>query len=122
PDPGVPSFGSAHPSQALVNRSMLADAGSSAPTMSVMARSITGTYVLNTPRFGFSPVEMYFLGIAAPGEVTPITFMQNGAPTQITIDQIIAANGARTPAYAAGQKRVFRVPTFVVRRPADVVT
>ena len=121
-DAGVPCFGGAHPSQGLVNRSMFADSGSSVPTMSVMGGSITGTYVLNTPRFGFSPVEMYFLGIAAPGEVTPITFVQNGAPTQITIDQIIAANGARTPAYAAGQKRVFRVPTFVVRRPADVVT
>src|SRR5947209_11930331 len=89
--------------------------------MSVMGGSITGTYVLNTPRFGFSPVEMYLLGLATPAEVTPITFVQNGASTTITIDQITAANGLRTPAYVAGQKRVFRVPAFVVRRATDVV-
>jgi len=121
-DAGVPCFGGAHPSQGLVNRSMFADRTSTAPTMSVMGGSITGSYVLNTPRFGFSPVEMYFLGLAAPAEVAPITFVQNGAPTTITIDQVIAANGSRTPAYAAGAKRVFRVPAFVVRRATDVVS
>ena len=121
-DAGVSCFGGAHPSQGLVNRSMFADSESSDPTMSVMGGSITGTYVLNTPRFGFSPVEMYFLGLATPAEVTPVTFVQNGASTKITIDQIVAANGPRTPAYTAGPKRVFRVPTFVVRRASDVVT
>jgi hypothetical protein len=121
-DAGVPCFGGAHPSQGLVNRSMFSDNSSSNPTMSVMGGSVTGTYVLNTPRYGFSPVEMYFLGLATPGEVTPISFFQNGVSSQITIDQIIAANGARTPAYTAGQKRVFRVPTFVVRRASDTVT
>ena len=34
--------------------------------MSVMGGSVTGTYVLNTPRFGFSRVEMYFMGLATP--------------------------------------------------------
>jgi len=121
-DAGVPCFGGAHPSQGLVNRSMFADSESSAATMSVMGGSVNGNYILNTPRFGFSPIEMYFLGLAAPGEVTPITFLQNGAPSTITMDQVIAANGPRTPAYVAGQKRVYRVPTFVVRRPADVVS
>jgi hypothetical protein len=121
-DAGVPCFGGAHPSQGLVNRSMFADSESSAATMSVMGGSISGIYELNTPRFGFSPVEMYFLGLATPGEVTPVTFVQNNTPAQITIDQVIAANGPRTPAYVAGQKRVFRVPTFIVRRPADVIS
>jgi hypothetical protein len=121
-DAGVPCFGGAHPSQGLVNRSMFADSGSSNPTMSVMGGSITGTYVLNTPRYGFSAVEMYFLGLATPAEVTPISFVQNGVTGQITIDQIISANGARTPAYTAGQKRVFRVPTFVVKRASESVT
>lgn len=121
-DAGVPCFGGAHPSQGLVNRSMFADSESSAATISVMGGSVTGTYELNTPRFGFSPVEMYFLGLASPGEVTPVTFVQNNTPAQITIDQVIAANGPRTPAYVAGQKRVYRVPTFVVRRPTDVIS
>jgi hypothetical protein len=120
-DAGIPCFGGAHPSQGLVNRSMFADTGSPAPTTSVMGGNITGTYVLNTPRFGFSPVEMYLLGLATPAEVTPVTFVQNGVSSTITIDQVIAANGARTPAYQAGQKRVFRVPAFVVRRATDVV-
>jgi Putative binding domain, N-terminal len=121
-DAGVPCFGGAHPSQGLVNRSMFRDSESADATMSVMGGSVSGTYILNTPRFGFSPIEMYFLGLAAPGEVTPITFLQSGAPVQITIDQVIAANGPRTPAYVAGQRRVFRVPTFVVRRAGDTVS
>lgn len=121
-DAGVPCFGGAHPTQGLVNRSMFADNESSAATTSVMGGSVNGNYILNTPRFGFSPVEMYFLGLASPGEVAPVTFLQNNVPSTITIDQIIAANGVRTPAYIAGQKRLFRVPTFVVRRSGDTVS
>jgi hypothetical protein len=65
---------------------------------------------------------MYFLGLASPSEVTPIAFVQNGVTSQITIDEIVAANGVRTPAYANGQTRVFRVPTFVVKRSGDTVS
>jgi all-beta uncharacterized protein len=119
-DAGVPCFGGAHPSQGLVNTSMFADEQSAAPTMSVMGGSLTGTYQLNTPRFGFSRVEMYFLGLAAANEVGPITFVVDNARQSITIDQITAANGPRTPAYG-GQMRVYRVPTFVVRRKGEAV-
>jgi hypothetical protein len=119
-DAGVPCFGGAHPSSGLVSLSMFADEQASRPTMSVMGGSVTGVYELNTPRFGFSRVEMYFLGLASAAEVTPITFVQNGTPHQITIDQVIAANGPRTPSYS-GQKRLFRVPSFVVRRKGETV-
>ncbi|MEO8036741.1 MAG: BACON domain-containing carbohydrate-binding protein, partial [Acidobacteriota bacterium] len=120
-DAGVPCFGGAHPNNGLVNRSMFPDSQSFASTMSVMGGSITGTYVLNSPRFGFSPLEMYLMGLAAPAEVTPITFVQNGTPKQITIDQVIAANGPRTPSYNE-QPRVFRIPTFVVVRKGETVS
>ncbi len=120
-DAGVPCFGGAHPSQGLVNASMFADNESSVSTMSVMGGSLTGAYQLNTPRFGFSRVEMYFMGLASPAEVTPMTFVQNSAQQQITIDQVIAANGPRNPAYI-GQARLFRVPTFVVKRSLEVVS
>jgi hypothetical protein len=119
---GVPCFGGAHPDNGLANPSMFPDTESGLSTISVMGGSIAGTYQLTTPRFGYSRAEMYFLGLASPAEVTPITFVQNGATSQITIDEIVAANGVRTPAYANGQTRVFRVPTFVVKRSGENVT
>ena len=121
-DAGVPCFGGAHPNNGLANPSMFADSESAVPTISVMGGSVAGVYKLNNPRFGFSRVEMYFMGLATPAEVTPITFVQNSTTSQITIDQVIAANGARTPAYTTGQLRVFRVPTFVVKRQGETVS
>lgn len=120
-DAGIPCFGGAHPNNGLANPSMFPDAESPASTMSVMGGSLTGVFNLATPRFGMSRVEMYLMGLAAPAEVTPITFVQSGATKTITIDQVIAANGPRTPAYTAGQTRVFRVPTFVVKRKNETV-
>jgi hypothetical protein len=121
-DAGVPCFGGAHPNNGLANPSMFPDTELGLSTISVMGGSVAGTYQLTTPRFGYSRAEMYFLGLASPAEVTPITFVQNGTTSQITIDQIVAANGVRTPAYAAGQTRVFRVPTFVVKRSGENVS
>jgi hypothetical protein len=119
-DAGIPCTGGAHPSNGLVNPSMFADQTSSAPTMSVMGGSLTGTYQVNTPRFGFSPVEMYFMGLAASSEVPPVTFLNNGVKQQITIDRVIAANGVRTPSWT-GAMRVFIVPTFVVKRKGETI-
>ena len=121
-DAGVPCFGGAHPNNGLANPSMFPDAETTAPTMSVMGGSLTGVFNLATPRFGTSRVEMYFMGLAAPAEVTPITFVQGGATKTITIDQIISANGPRSPAYIAGETHVFRVPTFVVKRKGEAVS
>jgi hypothetical protein len=121
-DAGVPCFGGAHPNNGLANPSMFPDTESGLSTISVMGGSIAGTYSLTAPRFGYSRAEMYFLGLASPAEVTPITFVQDSGTSQITIDQIVAANGPRTPAYAAGQTRVFRVPTFVVKRSGENVS
>jgi hypothetical protein len=101
---------------------MFPDTESGLSTISVMGGSIAGTYSLTAPRFGYSRAEMYFLGLASPAEVSPITFVQNGTTSQITIDQIVGANGPRAPAYAAGQTRVFRVPTFVVKRAGENVS
>jgi hypothetical protein len=121
-DAGVPCFGGAHPNNGLANPSMFPDTESGLSTISVMGGSIAGTYQLTAPRFGFSRAEMYFLGLASPSEVTPIAFVQNGVTSQITIDEIVAANGVRTPVYANGQTRVFRVPAFVVKRSGESVS
>ncbi len=121
-DASVPCFGGAHPNNGLANPSMFPDTESGLSTISVMGGSIAGTYSLTAPRFGYSRAEMYFLGLASPAEVSPITFVQDSGTSQITIDQIVAANGPRTPAYAAGQTRVFRVPTFVVKRIGENVS
>jgi hypothetical protein len=121
-DAGVPCFGGAHPNNGLANPSMFVDSESSAQTISVMGGSVAGTYQLNAPRFGFSKLEMYLMGLASPAEVTPITFIPVSTATQITIDQVIAANGVRTPAYVAGQTRIYRVPAFVVKRQGESVT
>jgi hypothetical protein len=121
-DAGVPCFGGAHPNNGLANASMFADTESGLPTISVMGGSPDGNYQLTAPRFGYSRVEMYFMGLASPAEVTPITFIQNGVTSQITIDEIVAANGTRTPAYVPGQQKVFRVPAFVVKRQGESVS
>jgi hypothetical protein len=120
-DAGVPCFGGAHPNEGLINTPMFVDLDGSPSAISVMGGSVAGTTVLNNPRFGMSRLEMYLMGLATPAEVTPITFVQGSASTKITIDQIIAANGARTPAYG-GQPRVFRIPTFVVKRKGESVS
>ncbi|HYM59914.1 MAG TPA: BACON domain-containing protein, partial [Thermoanaerobaculia bacterium] len=119
-DAGIPCTGGAHPSNGLINTSMFADDQSTTATMSVMGGSLSGNYFIGTPRFGFSRVEMYFLGLASPAEVTPVTFVQGSTAKQITIDQVVAANGSRTPAYT-GQFRVFRLPTFVVKRKGEAI-
>jgi hypothetical protein len=121
-DAGVPCFGGAHPNTGLATDSMFADPDSSDPTISVMGGSVNGNYQITAPRFGFSRSEMYFLGLATPAEVTPIRFVQSGGTSEITIDQIISANGARTPAYVPGQTRLFRIPTFVVKRKDETVS
>ncbi len=100
---------------------MFADSESGLQTISVMGGSVAGVYQLTAPRFGFSRVEMYFLGLASPAEVTPITFVQSSGTSQITIDQVVAANGPRTPSYG-GQQKVFRVPAFVVKRQGETVS
>lgn len=120
-DAGVPCFGGAHPNNGLANPSMFADSESGLQTISVMGGSLGGVYQLTAPRFGFSRVEMYFLGLASPAEVTPITFVQSSGTSQITIDQVVAANGVRTPSYG-GQLKVFRVPAFVVKRQGETVS
>jgi len=120
-DAGVPCFGGAHPNNGLANESMFADSESGLKTISVMGGSVGGVYQLTAPRFGFSRVEMYFLGLASPAEVTPITFVQTSGTSQITIDQVVAANGPRTPSYG-GQLKVFRVPAFVVKRQGETVS
>ena len=119
-DAGIPCFGGAHPNNGLVNAPMFTDADGNPSNISVMGGSPGGTFVLNNPRFGLSRLEMYLMGLATAAEVTPITFVQGSTSSKITIDQIIAANGARNPAYN-GQLRVFRIPTFVVKRKGESV-
>lgn len=121
-DAGIPCTGGAHPNDGVVNTPMFADTESATNAISVMGGSVTGTFRLNTPRFGMSRMEMYLMGLATPGEVLPVTFVQGNTTTTITVDQVIAAHGARNPAWVPGQSRVFRVPTFVVRRKGESVS
>jgi hypothetical protein len=107
---GIPCFGGAHPDDGLVNTPMFADSDGSPGAISVMGGSVAG----------LSRLEMYLMGLATPGDVTPMTFVHGATPATITIDQVISANGARTPAYN-GQLRVFRIPTFVVKRKGESV-
>ncbi|HVW24518.1 MAG TPA: hypothetical protein VHC69_04080 [Polyangiaceae bacterium] len=65
-----------------------------------------------------SPIELYLAGLATPSEVQPIISMQDamvvgntangvivkGTKKTVTIDQIVAAEGARTPSSKDSQK------------------
>ena len=65
--------------------------------------------------YGFSPLELYLMGLATPQEVNPIqSYDFSGiAQTPITIESVIAANGPRLPAYDGAVKTI-RVPMVIV--------
>ncbi len=106
-----------HPGDTVQNTSMFPDTSSQIVSRSVMggtARDAKGQ-VVPYELFGFSPLEMYLMGMAAPKEVNPITIYdsQGGVKTTISIENIMAANGPRTPAYD-GSVRTIRIPVVVV--------
>lgn len=88
-------------------------------------------------RHRYSPLDLYLAGFASREEVPPFTLIRNanaGAATDlpelgasihgvaetITIDQIIAASGARVPS-AANSQRDFNAALILLKRPGENV-
>ena len=83
-----------------------------------------GTYTLLADNFyspaqGFSHLDLYFLGFLPPSEVPDMMFLENlerldddadgnrvygGDPLTVTIEDVIAANGPRLPAFEDSQR------------------
>ena len=72
----------------------------------------------------YSPIELYLMGLADPGEVDPIQVAINAAPlslfqftadeiVELTIDDIVAANGDRVPS-AEDSQRHFKLTLVVL--------
>jgi subtilase family serine protease/flagellar hook assembly protein FlgD len=85
----------------------------------------------------YSPLDLYLAGFAATSEVPPFTLIRNGsggsaldipelgASTSgsgetVTIEQVVAANGARVPTAANAQKD-FNAALILLKRPGESV-
>lgn len=114
------TFSPTHLANEIANTSMFQNTlngSSSLPSRSVMGgtlRNVDGQ-VVPMQLFGFSPLELYLMGLATPQEVSPIQNydLQGKALTPITIESVIAANGPRLPAYD-GTVKTIRVPMVIV--------
>ena len=89
-------------------------------------------------RHRYSSLDLYLAGFAAPSEVAPFALIRNGdgalandfpvlgassggQAETITIDQVIAASGARVPSAANAQKD-FTAAMILLRRPGESVS
>lgn len=98
-----------------------------------------GTFNLTENMVRYSPLDLYGMGLFGPEEVPPFFLIENatyrgqsvtglttfqvgvkvnGVRTDITIDDIIAANGARRPA-AVDAPKDFRMAFILVTRPGE---
>ena len=114
------SSAGAHLGDRVQNMSMFQLASSaslSLPSRSVMGGTARGADGQKIPYqlFGFSPLELYLMGLATPQEVSPIQSYDFSGIAQppITIESVIAANGPRLPAYD-GSVKTIRVPMVIV--------
>ncbi len=96
-----------------------------------------GTFSARGVRTFFSPLDLYLMGMNMPAEVPPITLIDSadlsrfslpqenitiaGTARTVTIDDIIAAEGARVPAAADAQKQ-FRFGFVLLTGPNEQVT
>jgi hypothetical protein len=76
-----------------------------------------GTFTRVPGTMGYSWMELYLMGLAAPSEVAPIFYVESaqeidrsggairGTRRNVTIEQLIAGLGPRYPAYPEAQKR-----------------
>jgi hypothetical protein len=97
-------------------------AGGDFPYAITMTSSTTAHVTLATVTQEFSDFDLYLMGFIPPSAVAPGIVIQGSGCTdctvtasQITIADVIAANGPRNPASAAAQKS-FRVATVVISR------
>jgi PKD repeat protein len=93
-----------------------------------------GTFTSTSSRSAFSPLDLYLMGMIDKGQVPPMLLINNGSidKTQlphlgatvsgtaqtVTIDDIIAAEGARIPDTATSQKQ-FNIGFVLLIRPGD---
>ncbi|MEO1084937.1 MAG: prenyltransferase/squalene oxidase repeat-containing protein, partial [Acidobacteriota bacterium] len=96
-----------------------------------------GTYTSVAERQRFSELGLYLMGLISPDQVEPFTLLENPAidPTQVftlgdtieatprtlTVDDVIAAEGARSPSWRDSQK-VFSVAVVYLVDPTISVT
>jgi len=97
-------------------------AGGDFPYTITMASSTTAHVVVSTTTQEFSDFDLYLMGFIPASSVAPGIVIQGSGCTdcvvpasQITIADVIAANGPRTPAWPSAQTS-FRVGTVVISR------
>lgn len=133
---------SAHPAQYVhmpAAFKVYDDAESSTMGGAVFTQQGDGTWMARVANAGFSWLELYLMGLAAPSEVQPWFFLENTQPAlggeywpldkqvvsgtfkSVSVDQIIGASGERKPSAAASQ-RGFRVPFVIVTYPGELAT
>jgi hypothetical protein len=93
-----------------------------------------GTFTSTSARSGYSPLDLYLMGMIDKTQVPPMLLINNpaidptqlpqlgatvsGTATTVTIDDIIAAEGARVPDSTTSQKK-FNVAYVLLARPGD---
>lgn len=97
-------------------------AGGDFPYKIEMATSTTAHVTLSTVTQEFSDLDLYLMGLLAPTAVAPGILIQSAGcndcivpASQVTIADVIAANGARVPDSKSSQKS-FRIATVVISR------
>jgi hypothetical protein len=96
-----------------------------------------GTFTSISKMSGYSPLDLYLMGMIAKEQVPPMLLIDNpaidktqlpqlgaiitGTAKTVTIDDIIAAEGARIPDSASSQKK-FNVGFVLLVRPGDSAT
>ena len=96
-----------------------------------------GTFLGRDARRFYSPLDLYLAGFFAPEEVQPFFLIDNpeidrtrlpergatvsGTASPVTLDDIIAVEGLRSPSAAESQKD-FRAAFILLKRPGDEVT
>ena len=116
--------------------SLLADTNASVMYGGAWRQDADGSFRLTEALERFSRWDLYLAGWAAPEEVPPLRLLRNtgldpaelpqvgmravGTAEQITLAQVIAAEGARTPSAAASQ-REFTAALVLLVRPGQSI-
>ncbi|RLE21903.1 MAG: hypothetical protein DRJ65_15020, partial [Acidobacteria bacterium] len=91
-----------------------------------------GTFIATDVLSGFSDLDLYLMGLADPTALSPFTLLEDPAvspegmpqlgdvvsatPTTVSIDQVIAAEGPRAPAFSQSPKE-FRIAVIYLVEP-----
>lgn len=134
--------GNGQPSTALLGRdgahwSFLLDTGGSVEYGNRWVDNGNGSFTSQPDRQFFSPLDLYLMGMLRRQEVPPFFYIHNpdesatrlpeagvtitGQRRNVTIDQVIAAEGARQPDADASQKQ-FRIGFVLLTEPGSPAT